>query len=160
MRQRHDAADSVLCAVDSAQVIEIGDSVWLNTNDVRAADQFTWTSLPNTQEAFTNQFVGKAMQRSRSGDTDPIRVATTGVFEFDCASATFEVGDLMAVSGNAGDTALTNQGAVALGVHTSDLNHRAIGRCAQREATAVTKVKVNINSTVMNGELQAGTAST
>ena len=54
-------------------------------------------------------FAGVAMQASRSGDTQPIRVATTGVFEFDCLSTTFEVGDLMASDENAGGTALLNQ---------------------------------------------------
>ena len=38
-----------------------------------------------------------AMQASRNGDTQPIRVATVGVFEFDCVSATFEVGKLIGV---------------------------------------------------------------
>ena len=39
------------------------------------------------------------MQRSRSGETAPIRVATTGVFEFDCASGTFELGDMVGADG-------------------------------------------------------------
>lgn len=160
MRQRHDVAEAVIAAVDSAEVIEIGDLVFLSTDDVRQADQVSYAAgLAQAQEDFANQFVGVAMQRSRALDTDPIRVAITGVFEFICASATFEIGDLIAVAANSGDTALENQTVVALGVHTSALFPRAIGRVAQREASAVTTVKVNINSTVMAGELQGGTAS-
>ena len=54
-------------------------------------------------------FAGVAMQASRSGDTQPIRVATTGVFEFDCVSTTLEVGDMMGPDENAAGTALLNQ---------------------------------------------------
>ncbi len=46
------------------------------------------------------------MQQSRAGDTQDIRVATTGVFEFACAAATFEVGARIGVDDNAGGTAL------------------------------------------------------
>lgn len=160
MLQRHDVAESVIAAVDSAEVIQIGDLVFLSTDDVRQADQVSYDAgLAQAQEDFANQFVGVAMQRSRAGDTKDIRVAITGVFEFDCASATFEFGNLIAAAANTGDTALENQKVVSLGVHTSALFPRAIGRVAQREPNAVTKVKVNINSTVMHGELQGGTAS-
>ena len=49
------------------------------------------------------------MQRSRSGETAPIRVATTGVFEFDCPSGTFELGDLVGADENAAGNGLLNQ---------------------------------------------------
>lgn len=162
MQQRHELSTSVIAAVDLAEPIEIGDLVYLVTDDVRQADQVSYAAgLAQAQEDFANQFVGAAMQRSRAAtDSNPIRVATRGVFEFVCASATFEIGDLIAVAGNSGDTALANQTVVGLGVHTSALFPRAIGRVAQREASAVTKVKVDIRSTVMFGEMQAGTAST
>jgi hypothetical protein len=161
MLQRHDAPDSVLAAVDSAQEIQIGDLVYLVTDDARAADQVSYAAgLAQAQEDFTNQFIGVAMQRSASGDTAVIRVAINGVFEFDTASDTFEIGDLIAVAANSGADALANQAVVNLGVHTVATNERAIGRCAQREASAVTKVKVAISSVVMFGEVQSGTAST
>ena len=161
MRQRHEVSTSVIAAVDLAQPVEIGDLVYLVTDDVRQADQVSYAAgLAQAQEDFANQFVGAAMQRSRTTDDDPIRVATRGVFEFACASATFEFGDLIAVAANSGGTALANQTVVALGVHSSALFPRAIGRVAQREASAVTKVKVDIRSIVMFGEMQAGTAST
>jgi hypothetical protein len=79
--------------VDSATVIEIGDLVYLDTDDAKPssaqADQGTEAA---NQELFHDKFAGVAMQASRSGDTQPIRVATAGVFEFDCLSTTFEVG--------------------------------------------------------------------
>jgi hypothetical protein len=61
-----------------------------------------WENLQqrDIQEAFANSFLGVAMQRSRSGDTDTIRVATTGVFEFDCPSGTWGLGDLVGATIN------------------------------------------------------------
>ena len=38
-----------------------------------------------TRKLFHDAFVGVAMQRSRNGDTQPIRMATAGVFELACA---------------------------------------------------------------------------
>jgi hypothetical protein len=90
------------------------------------------------------------MQASASGDTLPIRVATTGVFEFDCASATFEVGALLGTDENGAGTALLNQtvGGVAG-------PNAAVGRCAKRVNPAGTRVLVDIVSTVMKGGPQA-----
>ncbi len=86
------------------------------------------------------------MQRSRAGETAPIRVATTGVFEFDCPSGTFELGNLMGVDENAAGTALVNQQTVAVAQ-----GNRAVGRVAKREAAAATSVLVDVRSTVMTG---------
>ena len=58
------------------------------------------------KQLFHDKFAGVAMQASRNGDTQPIRVATTGVFEFDCLRTTLEVGDLIGSDENAGGTAL------------------------------------------------------
>jgi len=57
------------------------------------------------QQALAHAFLGVAMQRSRSGETAPVRVATTGVFEFDCAENEFELGDLIGADENAAHTA-------------------------------------------------------
>ena len=104
MRWRYGDTNPVVVPVDSATVIEIGDLVFLETDDARPAGQDTnadgtgdlWnTNLATTQEAFHDKFLGIAMQRSRSGDVDPIRVATTGVFEFDAATAAYELGTLV-----------------------------------------------------------------
>ena len=95
---------------------------------------------------FTGKFLGVAMQRSRAGETAPIRVASTGVFEFDCPSGTFDLGKLMGVNENAAGTALLNQQAV-----TVVQGNRAIGRVAKREAAAAISVLVDVRSTVMAG---------
>jgi hypothetical protein len=86
------------------------------------------------------------MQASPSGEANSIRVATTGVFEFDCPSATLEVGDLMGADENAGGTALLNQTIAKVTAANA-----AIGRCAKRLNPAGTRALVDIVSTVMLG---------
>lgn len=153
MRYRYGETNPVMCAVDSAQVIEIGDLLYLATDDVRPASQQTdQGSEASNQLVFADNFMGVAMQRSRSGDTDPIRVATTGVFEFACDSATWEIGALAGADEAASGTALNDQYVKA----ASSYAH-AIGRCARRQATAVTSVLIDITSTVMRGGV-AGTS--
>ena len=147
MRWRYGDTNPVVFEVDSSTVIEIGDLVYLATDDVRpAADLADAGTEALNQEGFHDAFAGVAMQRSRDGDTDPIRVATTGVFDFDCPSGTFEVGALVGADEAASGTALLPQ--TVDGVATENL---AIGRVAKRLNPADTHVLVSIVSTVMFG---------
>ena len=147
MRWRYGDTNPVIAAVDAATVIEIGDLVYQETDDVRpASSQADQNTKEANQELFTGKFLGVAMQRSRSGETAPIRVATTGVFEFDCPSGTFELGKLMGLNENAAGTALLNQQAIAV-----TQANRAIGRVAKRESAAAISVLVDVRSTVMTG---------
>lgn len=140
----------VVGAVDSATVIEIGDLVYLDTDDVKpASSQAAGSTLALTQESFHDKFLGVAAQQSRSGDTDPIRVDTDGVHEFPCDSDDWELGDLVGIAESTG-FALQDQKVVNLGVFSASVNARAIGKCAER-GTALTKVMVKIESTVMTG---------
>jgi hypothetical protein len=147
MRWRYGETNPVMIPVDSATVIEIGDLLYLDTDDAKPAssqaDQLTETA---NQQLFHDVFAGVAMQASPSGETQPIRVATTGVFEFDCLSATLEVGDLMAPDEHSGGTSLLNQTVVKV----SGAN-AAIGRCAKRVNPAGTRVLVDIVSSVLRG---------
>ncbi len=153
-RWRWGDTNPVLYRVDSAQEIAIGDLVWQDSDAAEAADQISAGSLINMQDAFVDNFIGVAMQRSRSGDTAVIRVATTGTFEFICASATFTEADRVGVSGTSG-VALVNQTVIAVSAVVS-----AIGVVPKAYATATTKVLVQINSTKFTGGLPAATAST
>lgn len=147
MRWRYGETNPVVMPVDAATVIEIGDLIYIDTDDAKPAGQLPDAgSEAQSQEAFHDLFVGVAMQRSRSGDTTPIRVATTGVFEFPCPSASFEIGALIGASDNPGGTALLSQ--QVEGVATANL---AIGRCAKRVSPANTSVLVDIVSTTMYG---------
>lgn len=81
--------------VDSATVIEAGDLVYLDTDDLKPASSFPWTTnLATTQGNFAAVFMGVAHQQSRAGETDPITVdiSPLSVYEFDVASATYEAG--------------------------------------------------------------------
>jgi hypothetical protein len=133
--------------VASATVIEIGDLVGLDGGAAAPASAFEdqGTEAAN-QEAFHDAFVGVAMQHSPAGSTDPVRIATSGVFEFDCAAAAFELGDLVGVDEAASGTALEDQ--VGVEVATANL---AVGRCAKRVNPAALRVLVDIVSTVMRG---------
>jgi hypothetical protein len=151
LRWRYGDTSPVVLPVDSATVIEIGDLVYLDTDDAKPASAIPdgGTEAAN-QEAFHDLFAGVAMQRSRAGDTAPIRVATRGVFEFPCPSGTFEVGALIGASENTGGDALLDQ--QVEGVATANL---AIGRCAKRVNPAATTVLVDIVGTISHGGAQA-----
>ena len=147
MRWRYGDTCPVMLPVDSATVIEIGDLVYLDTDDAKPAsaqaDQGTETA---NQQLFHDKFAGVAMQASPSGETQPIRVATAGVFEFDCVSTAFEVGDLIGSDENAGGTALEDQKAAKV-----TLVDAAVGRCAKRVNPAGTRVLVDVVSTMLKG---------
>ncbi len=147
MRWRYGDTNPVIAAVDGTTAIEIGDLVYQAVDHAEPASALAdQGSLTANQQLLVGTFLGVAMQRSRSGDTDPIRVATTGVFEFDCAGGTFELGDLMGANANAaGNGLLTQQ------VAKVSAAQYAVGRIARQEATTAVSVLVDIRSTVMTG---------
>ncbi len=155
MRWRYGDTNPVVAAVDSDTVIEIGDLLWQDTDDAKPASDITDQGTePANQEALADAFLGVAMQRSRSGDTAPVRVAATGVFEFDCPSGTFELGDLIGADENAAGDALLNQQVASVATAAC-----AIGRIAKRQVVAVTSVLIDIRSTVMTGGVEGSTPS-
>jgi hypothetical protein len=152
MRWRYGDTNPVMLAVDSATVIEIGDLVYFDTDDVKPAASVTYgASLAATQETFHDKFAGVAMQASAADETNPIRVATTGVFEFVQASATVQVGTRMGVDDNVIADALLNQQVISVSASNPE---RAIGHCA-RLASSATTIYVAIQSTLMNDGPQA-----
>lgn len=156
MRWRYGDTHPVVMAVDSSTVIEIGDLVHLNTDDALPASSIDDiggagpANLAAAQEQLHDAFLGVAMQRSRDGDTTPIRIATRGVFELDAASATFEVGDLVGADDNSGATALENHKVIAV-----PGENLALGRVARRVTAADTRVFVEIVGTITHGGPQA-----
>jgi len=154
MRWRYGDTNPVVAAVQSATVIEIGDLVYQDTDNVKpASSQADQGSETANQELLADNFLGVAMQRSRSGDTTPVRVAATGVFEFDCPSGTFELGDLVGADETGGDTLMDQQ------VAKVSSSRYAIGRVARREAAATTSVLVDVRSTVMTGGVEGSSPS-
>lgn len=141
--QRHvrELANPRYYSVDSATVIEIGDNVWQDTNDVKPASDFTWNaSLAQTQADFKAKYIGMSADRSRAGDTNDVGVDKNGIKKFTCASASFEIGDLVGPAKASGN-ALENQKVVA--VASEDY---AIGRVAKRYAAVTTEVEVDIRT--------------
>lgn len=144
--------DMAMFAVDSGQVIAVGDAVMMVTDDVRrASTQADGGALATNQESFHDVFAGFALEASLSGSTTPIAVATAGLVEMDCASASHEVGDLIGMSENVAGDALLNTTGIKVAAGSPQL---AIGRCAERSTTS-TLVMVNFQSTIMFGGPQA-----
>ena len=143
----------IMMQVASATVIEIGDLVYQDssTKEAKPAGDLAWnTDLATTQEDFHDVEIGVAMQKSRDGDTNDIRVATSGRFRFACAAATFDHGDLVGPDDNAGGTALLSQQVIA--VATANL---AIGHVSERFTANRTEVEIELASTIMTGGVQA-----
>ncbi len=155
MRWRYGDTNPVVAAVAAETEIEIGDLLWQDTDQAKPA-----SAVPDqgddaeNQEFFADHFLGVAMQRSRPGDADPIRVAATGVFEMDCPTTNFELGDLVAPDGNAESSGLLSQK-----VEKVSAPQLAIGRCAKRGA-GLSTVLVDIRSTVMTGGVEGTSAGT
>lgn len=151
MRWRYGDTNPVVLPVASDTVIEIGDLLYQSSGAaLPASSQEDAGSEAGNQEAFHDAFVGVAMQHSPDGSTDPVRVATSGVFEFDAASATFDVGDLIGVDEATTGTELEDQ--VVAKVSTANL---AVGRCAKRVNPAGNRVLVEIVSTMLRGGPQS-----
>ena len=152
MRWRYSDTNPVVAAVDAETVIEIGDLVYQDVDDAKPAGSLRPFLSPATgQDFFAEAFLGVAMQRSRAGETDPIRVATTGVFEFDCPQGTFRLGDLVGADwqGREGEEVTL----LAQSVQPVPVPRLAIGRVAKRVPWPQpgTSVLVDIRSTVMTG---------
>jgi hypothetical protein len=131
--------------VDSATVIEAGDLVWLDTDDAKPASAFTWdTNLATTQAAFAAKFLGVAHQPSKSGDTAPISVDVSphSVYEFDVASASYEVGQPLGPDAN-GEALMDQQLEAAVAAS-------AIARAAEYSGTT-TSLRVTLASAYSTG---------
>ncbi len=151
MRWRYGDTNPVMLAVDAATVIEIGDLVYLDGDDAKPAEAMSdqGTTSAN-QQLLHDNFAGVAMQRSAAGEAGAVRVATTGVFEFDCEVEVFEVGALLGPTENAMGSGLENQKVAPVGAAAN-----ALGRCAVRAPDGTASVYVDVVSSVMKGGVQA-----
>jgi len=154
MRWRYGDTQPVVAAVDADSNIELGDLLFWDGDDAKPAvlqpDQGTEAA---NQQLFASKFLGVAMQASPAGESQPIRVATAGVFEFATPGGSFDLGDWVGVDENDAGTALENQRLVK--VTGSQL---AIGRVARRSTNGTT-VWVAICSTIMAGGVKGTTAA-
>lgn len=151
MRWRYGATNPVLMPSQSGTIIEIGDLLYVDNGYVKpAADQSDQGTLLANQEAFHDNFVGVAMQAASGAAAANLRVATSGVFEFLCVAASFDVGDL--IGSTEDDTGEQLQSQEVVGVATENL---AIGRCVKQAASGSERVLVDIVSTTVRGGPQA-----
>ena len=146
MRWRYGDTNPVVAAVDSATVIEIGDIVLQDVDSAYPASTHSHVVQQFRRTDFKERFLGVAMQNSRAGDTAPIKVATTGVFEFDCRESMFELGNLIGPDQHGPGLALLNQQVTQVATAAD-----AIGRVTKREPVPCYSVLVDVRSTVMTG---------
>jgi len=111
-RFRCQACD-IMAAVDSATVIEKGDMLWLDTDDVKPASDLAWNEDEDTTRAdFIAKFMGIAMQKSENGETADIRVRCKHIFKFDidaAPAADLEIGTLVGPAKHGSENKLLNQ---------------------------------------------------
>ena len=146
MRWRWGPPNDVHVATFDSDVIQIGDLVWQDEEGRgRPAETAAGARF------FARNFLGVAMTRSRKGELESIRVATSGCFLYDCPPQTALIGTLTrlyldAVEGGAG----LSQAVTATGEPKE-----AIGRCMRMEATPAEELYIKITSTVMDGGVQS-----
>lgn len=118
------------------------------------ATTVTSAALDVTQYNFVSKFVGPVMQSKSSstvarvfGNSEDNRIiaATSGIWEYDCASATFAVGDYVGPAKDTGNALLDNK------VVAVDGAAKAIGRVVEA-GTSITRVKVKVFSKMLNLE--------
>ena len=95
----------------------------------------------NKYDALSAIFLGVAMGGSTGGTPEKIRVATTGVFEYRCAEADYDVGDLVVPTLDAAQRVEPVHGPPGAAC-------RAIGRVVER-SPAASWIKIAIESAIM-----------
>lgn len=139
MRWRYGDTNPVIAKPDKDVHIEIGDLVF----------QYRFLTYPAAvlikegydPLALKKHFLGVAMQESKPGETDPIRVPTTGVFEFEWPGVMRPLGTLV--------HCINNQA-----IWPTEDKKCAIARVARIVEKGGTSVLVDIVSTVMKGGVQ------
>jgi hypothetical protein len=141
--------------VDSGTVIEAGDMVFLDSDDVKPASSFAWTTdLATTQAAFAASFLGIAHQQSADGETDDVSVDLSphSVYEFDVNPAMYEVGDDLGPDEDSStlmDQQLEAVGSTGLGIARA-IEYRAASSALLRVtfASAFHTGSANANATI------------
>lgn len=150
-------ASPAIVPVATAQAIAVGDIAALVSDTLVRAEDIAWdTDLATTQTALVAAFLGVCAQTKAANVAKPYgnsldnraRVDTTGVYEFDCASASFDVGDLVGAAKQSGN-ALESQKVVAVASEAL-----AIGRVMEKTSSS-TRVKVKILSKLLPAARQS-----
>jgi len=140
--------------VDSGTVLEAGDLVYLDTDDVKPASDLAFdTNIATTRGNFAAVFLGVCHQPSGDGETADVSIdlSPLSVYEFVCDSSTFEVGDLLAPDGDS--DGLESQ--ILAKVNTAA---EAIARAAEYKAAAATMLRVQFASAFHAGSSNVNAA--
>lgn len=127
--------------VDSATALEKGDLVYLDTDDIKPAAVFTWTSdEATTRVNYVAKHIGVAATRhaANSGAVTGMPVNTDGAYFFDAEAATYEVGDRVGPAKDTGNALLTTK----LKKVTAD--NQAVGYVLEKSGANATVIKVRI----------------
>jgi hypothetical protein len=168
LRYRRGDCKPVTVLRDTTYAIEKGDLIFLDkqasTFKARPASSMVdQGSLVKNQEAFRDFFLGVAMEKigAQTSETFPLGspvgslptatllVATAGEFEFDCASTTWNLGDLVGPCETSAGTALEDQKVAQVAIGSEKY---AIGKAvpeADALGNAKTTVVVRIKSTII-----------
>jgi ribosomal protein L11 len=144
---RHGQQKLVSAAVNSATVIDKGDLVWQDTDDVKPASAFTWdTDLGTTQAGFGAKFMGVAYESSAAGQVVPVSIdiSTDSVYEFEVANATYEIGDALSCDKASGNALLSQ--VLEKIVAISDVDIPIIAWALKRSAVNTTNLMVSFAS--------------
>lgn len=140
--------------VDANVGVEIGDLMWLDTDDAKPASSTSlWTgTLAGTRGKLAEKFLGVAM--SSHGSTDPagtVRVACRGVFALPVTTATtFEVGDRVSGSRDGSNNYLLDQ-EVEKAADSPANQNIFIGKAVKRYSSNTSIVEVEIAGSVVAG---------
>ncbi len=140
------ASRTITAPFPASTAIAVGDLLWSNSGVAAKASAIAdLGSLALNQADFRPKFLGVAGDQRLASETstgnDSRRlVITEGIFDCDCDSATFEIGDPIGIARSA--TPL-NENQKVVGVTSFEL---AIGFVVKREPSAVTKVRCLLSS--------------
>jgi len=140
--------------VESDTVLEPGDLVFLDTDNVKPASDFPFTTdLATTRANFAAAFLGICHQASAMGETDDVSIdlSPLSVYEYEVDSETFEVGSLLAPDGDSDSIEAQRLAKVANAGH-------AIARAAEYKASAATLLRVQFASAFHTGSSNVNAA--
>jgi hypothetical protein len=147
-RYLYGETNPVSAGIQTGDAISVGDLVGYGMGNVYKASATTWdTNLATTQIAFGQTFLGVSGQKKLAGESrvhgnstdNIIRVDCSGVYEFSCVNASYEIGQWIGAAKDSGNALLND---TVAGV---SCKAEAIGICV--EATTGTKIKIQLLST-------------
>jgi hypothetical protein len=140
--------------VNGDTVLAAGDMVFLDTDDVKPAAAFPFTTdLATTRGNFAAVFLGICHQASAAGETSDVSIdlSPLAVYEFDAVAATYEVGERLACDGD-GDSLESQR--VAKVTNAA----QAIARAAEYKATSATLLRAQFASAFHAGSANVNAA--